>query len=152
LFDAVAALIGVRQTVNYEAQAAIELEALVDPAEEGYYEIRIENGVVDPTEMIRDLINEQRAGVSVPTLAARFHNSLAKMSLQTCVYLRDKFGIDEVVLSGGVWQNITLLAKTTTLLLENGLQVYLHRNVPANDGGLALGQGMIAAWRLQNGE
>ena len=82
-------------------------------------------------------------------IAARFHNGLAQMVTTASLRLRTETGINEVALSGGVWQNITLLGRTLSLLQNQGFQVYLHREVPANDGGLSLGQAVIAASRMR---
>jgi hydrogenase maturation protein HypF len=148
LFDAVSALVGVRQTVNYEAQAAIELEAIIDPAEEGAYHFEVNDNVVEASSMLGSLVADLRAGTIGPVLAARFHNGLAQMVLDVCSRIREAQQLNEVALSGGVWQNITLLDKTVALLQQNGFRVYLHRQVPTNDGGLALGQAVIAAYRM----
>lgn len=145
LFDAVAALIGVRQQVNYEAQAAIELEALVDPGERGAYPLDIHDNGVDPTPMVWAIVEESRAGLPNGVISARFHNGLAQLVSRACGLLRERSGVSEVALSGGVWQNVTLLARTVGSLRKNGFQVYLHRQVPPNDGGLALGQAVVAA-------
>ena len=144
LFDAISALAGVRQQVNYEAQAAIELEALADPDEVGVYPLEISDEVIDPTPLIQAAVMDLRRGLPVGKIAARFHNGLAGMVLQVCQRLRAHFGVTEVVLSGGVWQNMTLLTRAEALLGRAGFAVYVHRQVPANDGGLALGQAMIA--------
>jgi hydrogenase maturation protein HypF len=144
LFDAVSALAGVRQQVNYEAQAAIELEALADPDEVGVYPFEISDEVIDAAPLIRAVVTDLRSGLPVSKIAARFHNGLAGMVLQACRNLRAHSGVTEVVLSGGVWQNMTLLTRAEALLEQAGFAVYLHRQVPANDGGLALGQAMIA--------
>ncbi|MBK6713365.1 MAG: carbamoyltransferase HypF [Chloroflexi bacterium] len=147
LFDAVAALLGVRQTVNYEAQAAIELEALADPAETGVYPFALvaAQSVVDPGPMITAVLDDLRRKTPVPTMAARFHNGVAQMTLDVCRDLRTRYNLSEVALSGGVWQNVTLLTRTFPLLQADGFTVYLHSKVPPNDGGLALGQTAVAA-------
>lgn len=157
LFDAVAALIGVRQFVNYEAQAAIELEALVDPEENDLYPIDIPEmlssqgpGIqisqeLDPSPMFRAILSDLEDNTPIQIIAARFHNSIAQMVLQTCSYLRDWSGIETVALSGGVWQNMTLLENTYHLLIEHNFSVLIHQQAPPNDGGLALGQVAIAA-------
>jgi hydrogenase maturation protein HypF len=152
LFDAVASLIGIRQTVNYEAQAAIELEALVEEKETGVYawetgDWRLE---IDSSSLIRAIVADVRGGVSIPILAARFHNSIALMTRNVCCQLRAEFGLNEIALSGGVWQNMTLLQKTLALLHDENFVVYIHRLVPANDGGIALGQAVIAAHNAPN--
>jgi hydrogenase maturation protein HypF len=148
LFDAAAALIGVRQQVNYEAQAAIELEALVDPAETGSYPFEINDQVIEPAPLFGALLDDLRAGVKPPVLAARFHNSIAALVHQVCLQIRVQEAINEVALSGGVWQNMTLLKKTIENLQEDSFEVYIHHQVPANDGGVALGQAAIALTQL----
>lgn len=150
LFDAVAVLLGVRQTVNYEAQAAVELEALIDPGETAEYPLPLNDGRIDPGPLLAALLSDRRAGVSVPQLAARFHNSLARMVIDVCLHLRHETGLTEVALSGGVWQNKSLLQRVLALAAPSDLTVYTHTVVPANDGGLALGQAAIAAHRLRS--
>lgn len=152
LFDAVAALAGVRQTVNYEAQAAIELEALVDPAERGAYPFRLIRHIVDPLPVIAAVAADVRAATPLPIIAARFHNGVAQMVAAVCSALREASALNAVVLSGGVWQNMTLLRRTLALLADDGFAVYVHHRVPANDGGLALGQAAIAGWQLNQKE
>jgi hydrogenase maturation protein HypF len=155
LFDAAAALVGVRAVVNYEAQAAIEFEALADGRETVYYplefpiEFGARPGIVDPTPLLHAIVADLRAGLGVPQISARFHGGIAHMIVSVCLQLRDQFDIHEVALSGGVWQNMFLLALTIGFLRENGFTVYIHRQVPANDGGLALGQLMVAIARLK---
>jgi hydrogenase maturation protein HypF len=151
LFDAAAALAGVRQSVNYEAQAAIEFEALADPGETGAYAFSIREGLVELAGAIDSLVADVLAGVEVSAISARFHNGLAQMILSAASQLRSETGITQVALSGGVWQNITLLRRTLSLLQNASFQVYIHREVPPNDGGLSLGQAAIAAARMRVG-
>jgi hydrogenase maturation protein HypF len=151
LFDAAAALAGVRQKVNYEAQAAIEFEAALDPAEAGAYSFEVGQGIVNPRPALQSLLGDLRRGVSVPAVSARFHNGLAEMVGRVCSEIRAQSGLAEVALSGGVWQNMALLGLAVSRLRADGFQVHLHRQVPANDGGIALGQALIAATRLQSG-
>jgi hydrogenase maturation protein HypF len=150
LFDAAAALAGVRQKVNYEAQAAIEFESLVDQTEKGGYPFELDKSKVDLRSAFEPLIADVLTGISVNLIAARFHNGLAQLVSTACLKLGKETGINEVALSGGVWQNITLLGRTLSLLQKQGFQVYLHRKVPANDGGLSLGQAVIAATRMRD--
>ncbi|MBN2385647.1 MAG: carbamoyltransferase HypF [Anaerolineales bacterium] len=151
LFDAAAALAGVRQQVNYEAQAAIEFEAAADPHESGAYLFEIRDGLIDPRPVIAALLADVRAGESIPVVSARFHNGLAVMARQVCAALRLSCGVQAVALSGGVWQNMLLLRRSVDGLRSDGFTVHMHRQVPANDGGLALGQALVAAARLQEG-
>lgn len=145
LFDAAAALIGLRAHATYEGQAAIELEAIADPHETGCYPFEIQANTLNPLPILLSMLAEWQTGTPTPTLAARFHNSIAQMLLEACQRLRQQTGIAVVALSGGVWQNMLLLQKTLALLEQNGFTTLIHRRVPTNDGGLALGQAMIAA-------
>ncbi len=149
LFDAVAALLDVRQAVNYEAQGAIELEALADGRETGFYKMDVAGGLLDPAPMLARILQDLRAGVEKSRISARFHNSVAYAALQVCRELREKEGLHQVALSGGVWQNSLLLVSTTGLLLNDGFRVLVHRQAPANDGGLALGQALVLAASLR---
>jgi hydrogenase maturation protein HypF len=145
LFDAAAALAGVRQRVNYEAQAAIEFEAALDPMESGAYLFVIRENLVDFSEAFRGLLADISFGISIPRISARFHNGLVELSRQVCARMRSTTGIDEVALSGGVWQNMALLERTVQSLRKDGFNVLFHHQIPANDGGLSLGQAMVGA-------
>jgi hydrogenase maturation protein HypF len=144
-FDAASALIGIRQEATYEGQAAIELEALANPAETGYYEFEVGSTEFDPAPLWQQLLADWRRGLPTSTLAARFHNSLVALNVDLCQRIRQETGIRTVALSGGVWQNRFLLERTFQQLRSAGFQVLTHRRVPTNDGGLALGQAMVAA-------
>jgi len=145
LFDAVAALAGVRGKVNYEAQAAIEFEALAQPQEKRAYPFEYNGGTIKAGSMFQALIADIHSGVPISTISARFHNGLANIILEVCQAMRREFKVEEVALSGGVWQNMTLLKKTIPLLERSDFTVYIHQQVPANDGGLSLGQAVIAS-------
>jgi hydrogenase maturation protein HypF len=149
LFDAAAALAAVRQRVNYEAQAAIEFEALADGSLDEAYPFEIGTQTVRVDAAIRALLADALSRTPVSTISARFHNGVARMVADGCAKLRSETALNQVILSGGVWQNITLLGRTLSLLQEAGFQVYIHRAVPTNDGGLSLGQAAIAAQRLR---
>ncbi len=151
LFDAAAALIGVRQTVNYEAQAAIELEALMDGGETGEYAFARAGAMLDPAPMFEALVADLRAGVPASRLSARFHHAVAGMVQRMCEDLRTETGVATVALSGGVWQNLTLLGEVVPRLRRAGFTVLTHTQVPTNDGGLALGQAVVAAASRQAG-
>jgi hydrogenase maturation protein HypF len=144
LFDAVAALAGVRQEINYEAQAAIELEALTEEGVGEAYEFDL-GEQVDPAPVIRAVAADVRARVPAGVIAARFHNGLAAMVRDVCLRLREERGLNEVVLSGGVFQNVTLLGRVLPLLREAGFVVYTHRLVPPNDACISLGQAVVAS-------
>jgi hydrogenase maturation protein HypF len=151
LFDAVAALLGVCETSTYEGQPAIELENTILPADEAGMAFEMRDDVVDAAPVIAALVAGLRAGLSASVLAGRFHAAVAGMLLGVACRLRRQSGLDEVALSGGVWQNATLLRDTTRLLEQAGFRVMTHRLVPANDGGLALGQAAVAAAWLSAG-
>jgi hydrogenase maturation protein HypF len=97
---------------------------------------------------VEALAADALAGVPIGVMSARFHNGLAEVCRVACVETREKFGVNEVALSGGVWQNITLLRGALPLLENEGFKVYIHREVPTNDGGLSLGQAVIAAKQM----
>jgi len=151
LFDAVAALAGGRQKVNYEAQAAIELEAALDPTERGAYPFELQKESVDPGPAIRALLADIRAGTALPVISARFHNGLAEMVRQVCREIRRETGLSRVALSGGVWQNMALLERALGTLQAEHFEVLIHHQVPSNDGGVSLGQALVGAARLRVG-
>ncbi|MGW5643042.1 carbamoyltransferase HypF [Saccharopolyspora sp. NPDC003752] len=147
LFDAVAAILGVRDLINYEGQAAIELEQLADTTEAGEYPVSISGGPVlrvRGADLVRSVVADLRAATPLPVIAARFHNGLAAAVVDVCGRLRDSTGIGTVALSGGVFQNVLLLRRVMMLLDRNGFRTLLHSQVPANDGGISLGQAAVA--------
>lgn len=144
LFDAAASLLGIRQTISYEGQAAIELEALADPNETGFYAFdRERDEVFSPLPLIAGILEDLANQTPIPIISARFHNSLAALVLEIALRIRDDRGFSRVALSGGVWQNTSLLTSAYRRLRAAGFEVLLHRNVPPNDGGLSLGQAVI---------
>lgn len=145
LFDAVASILGIRQSVSYEAQAAIELENLCDPDEKAKYSFELSDKEINVFPMLRALVYDFRSGIGIDIIASKFHNTVAHVCLEACSQIRRNTGLSIVALSGGVWQNVILLKKTNDILLKNGFRVLIHRQVPANDGGVSLGQLMIAA-------
>jgi hydrogenase maturation protein HypF len=145
LFDAAAALMGIRQVATYEGQAAIEMEALVDEDETTRYTLELHGDEIDPVPLWNELLIDWHAGTSKSRMAARFHNGVATAMLEACQTARQRSGCQVVALSGGVWQNMTLLKHTVNLLRQAGFEVLYHKRVPTNDGGLALGQALIAA-------
>lgn len=153
LFDAAAALIGIRQTVSYEAQAAIELESIATPTDESYpfaLEILQDTPIqLDASPVFSAIVDDLQQGVSPNLIAGKFHRGVADAILKTCDLLRRKTGIHRVALSGGVFQNVLLLSLTSQALTQNGFEVLVHRAVPPNDGGVALGQAIIGAKQIQ---
>jgi hydrogenase maturation protein HypF len=152
LFDAVAALIGVCQEVNYEAQAAIELENVRDPQVTGNYPFTLVEDVIDFAPLLQAIVDDLHAGVQPAVISAKFHHSVVKMLLAGCDSIRRETGSSVVALSGGVWQNMALLNESVPALEAAGFTVLTHRQVPPNDGCIALGQAFIANQQLELSE
>jgi hydrogenase maturation protein HypF len=152
LFDAVGALCGLRAHVNYEGQAAIELEAVCDPTERDHYPISlIHDGeliVIDPRETIHLLNADIEAGVALGVVASRFHASLSAATVEALVGAASAEGMDLVVLSGGVFQNRRLLEAVMAGLHAAGLRAIAPERLPIGDGGISYGQAAIAARRM----
>jgi len=150
LFDAVSALIGVRSRISYEGQAAIELEALAELGNSSApypYPYRVQGEgcrAIDFGPMIAAICGDLAAGRGSADIARAFHQTVASAVLELCQGIREGSGNDRVVLSGGVFQNRILTEDVAKLLSGDGFDVYCHRLVPPNDGGLALGQAVIA--------
>jgi hydrogenase maturation protein HypF len=162
LFDAVAALLNVRYTVSYDGQAAIELEALAEEAKSppapifkgGSYSYRTCNHEAEPVQldfsaMFAEILTNINTGIPPSTIARRFHQTIATATTEICRQIAESAGCDRIVLSGGVFQNRLLTDMLYTDLTKNGLQVFTHRLVPPNDGGIALGQAAIAGWKTR---
>ena len=155
LFDGVAALCGVRGEVTYEAQAAMELEALAHRAPAyaggpGYPLDLVRDSdawVLDWRPLLEALLADVRAGVALPVRGLRFHVGLSRAIVALCQRLAAETGLHTVALSGGCFQNELLLTQTVQGLHEAGLEPLIHHQAPANDGGVALGQAAIGAWR-----
>lgn len=164
LFDAIAALLGLRSEVQYEGQAAIELETLAVGASfmtpscqpssttpsitiPTKHDIPM---ILDVTPLIRAIVSDIQQRVPLPQIAARFHHALAELLAQTCLGIREQSGLNEVALSGGVFQNRLLLEQLHKRLEQMAFRVYLNRRVPPNDGGLSLGQLAVAGKTLRN--
>jgi hydrogenase maturation protein HypF len=153
LFDAVSALIGIRGEIGYEAQAAIELEMVAyDEADEtDYYPFSIIEqdslNIIKLQDLFSAILYDLQSNTSKATISVKFHNTIARMTNKLCQIISHKKGISQVVLSGGVFQNRLLLRKTVGLLEANGFTVFTHKQVPCNDGGISLGQAVIANFR-----
>jgi hydrogenase maturation protein HypF len=152
LFDAVSALCGLRTAVNYEGQAAIELEAACDPHERGCYPIGLESVdgalVIDPRELVGVVCADLAAGVAPGVVASRFHAAVAAVTVDACGALAGANGTDIVVLSGGVFLNRRLLERVCAGLDERGLRVLTPERLPIGDGGISYGQAAVAAQRI----
>jgi hydrogenase maturation protein HypF len=151
LFDGVAALLGVRLDVAYEAQAAIELEHLARSAERSVrLEIGVELGVLTLGPLVRSLVAALRDGAEIDALALGFHEALADATALLVIRRAGELGTSIVGLTGGVMQNKLFVARLTRVLRRAGLEVLTHRLLPANDGGLSLGQAVVGRARLRN--
>jgi hydrogenase maturation protein HypF len=148
LFDGVAAIIGLRDRVNFEGQAAMELEMIADEQPSPLYTYRWTDDSVRqiPTApIIRDVVADISRGIAPETISGKFHRTLIRLFAELCGTLRKETGIDRVVMSGGVFLNAILLAGLHRSLKDQGFHVYAHRAVPTNDGGISLGQAVAAA-------
>lgn len=150
LFDAVASLIGLRHSINYEAQAAIELELIADPDVEDAYDFPILDSQIQIEPLLSQILKNLSHNLKKSVISAKFHNGLVKLAVETCKKIRDERGVDTAALSGGVWQNRYLLTRTKHDLENAGFQVLIHSLVPANDGGLSLGQAVIANSQIRS--
>jgi hydrogenase maturation protein HypF len=151
LCDAVAALCGVRASVSYEGQAAIELEAIAAPGERGAYAIPYSDGQLDPRPAIAEVIAELDAGVPAAIISARFHNGLADATASACAAVARAAGLSAAALAGGVFQNRLLLERVAASLDAAGLRVLTPELLPPNDGAISYGQAAIAAARTLDG-
>jgi hydrogenase maturation protein HypF len=150
LFDAVAALVGIRQQINYEAQAAVELEmAIGDSNEDEVYPFDLtrdsDSWIIGTRPLFQSILCDVSLGAPAPLISARFHNGLVAVLAKIAVLLRERTGLDRVCLSGGTFNNSYLVEHLRGRLLNDGFQVFTQNEVPSGDGGLSLGQAMIAA-------
>jgi hydrogenase maturation protein HypF len=160
LFDAVSALMNIRGEIDYEGQAAVELEmaayachceehsdeAISNDKECYPYRIIVDEGmrIVQLRDLLSAIIEDLEQGISSGRISVRFHNTIARMTDEMCRLIADETGINQVALSGGVFQNRLLLRETIKLLENSGFQVFTHRQAPCNDGGISLGQAVVA--------
>lgn len=154
LFDAVSSLIGLRHEITFEGQAAIELESLCQTGVDEQYIFEVTES--DPLEIdfrstIEGVVRNIMEGRNPAWIASRFHNTVAAAIAEVCRRIRQRDHINVICLSGGTFQNWYLLARATKLLRQDGFEVLLHSRVPPNDGGLSLGQAVIADEILQHG-
>ena len=152
LFDAVAALLGVRSEINYEGQAAIELEAACDPREQGWYPMPVHDGgeglTIDPRETILAVVADVERGAPAGAVASRFHRGLARATATACARAAAQMRCDVVVLSGGAFSNRRLLEWTTSELRAAAVRVLVPERLPPGDGGISYGQAAVAAARI----
>jgi hydrogenase maturation protein HypF len=145
LFDAAAALCGVRTEVTYEGQAAVELEAISDPSASGAYPLDVAAGMLDARVTVLAIAADVAAGVEPAIVGARFHRAVARATADACAEAAAARGLETVVLAGGVWQNRLLLELTLPLLRDAGLRALVPERLPPNDGAIAYGQAAVAA-------
>lgn len=148
MFDVAAAISGLRSLAQYDGQAAGELEAAVERVEDLYsFDIDMSGWpwVVDTRQMFREMMADADSGRSAGVIAGKFHATMALVVVDTAAALSRETGVDRVALSGGVFQNALLADRAVAGLESVGLTVYVHRRVPCNDGGIALGQAMVAS-------
>lgn len=155
LFDAVAAILGVAEENTYEGEAAISLGELamfggLAPEVVRSYPFRMTDEELDPGPVIDFVLGDLERGVDKRLIALQFHQTVAEMVAAGVRAAAQRSGLKKVVLSGGTWQNGYLLRQVKQLLAPSGLEVYQHHRVPTNDGGISLGQAVIACWRWQN--
>jgi len=145
LFDAVSALLGVRGIVNYEGQAAIELEVIAEknPSESYRFEFAV-GGIIKSEPVVKQLVEDLLNGVSAGEVSARFHLAVANLIANVARTIREERNLNRIALSGGVFQNMFLLRLVCRLLESEGFEVLIHRRVPTNDGGISFGQVAIA--------
>jgi hydrogenase maturation protein HypF len=151
----VAALCGVCAVAGYDGQAAIELEALCDPHERCRYPLELDrNGgmlEIDPRPAVAGVVADAAAGVSPGVIARRFHNGVARVTVQACAAAAAGAATETVVLSGGVFQNRRLAEAVAAGLDRRGLRVLMPERLPANDGGISYGQAAVAAHLMAAG-
>jgi hydrogenase maturation protein HypF len=155
LFDAVAALLSVASEVTFEGHAAIALEAMADGGVDERYDFEMEEGetmILDFRPVIAAMVKDLSRGRCTGEISAIFHNTLSAAIGEMCGKIGTADGVNRVCLSGGSFQNLYLLGRTVVELRRRGFGVFLHAQVPANDGGISLGQAMIANQRMREGD
>ena len=153
LFDGVAALVGLKERIAYEGQAAIELEQCLEPTKEKYqYEFREvgEKLLLSPTVIFKQVYEDVISGVTAPLISGKFHQTLVELFAEVSLYLCKLHGLKKVVCSGGVFQNVFLLENLEDRLRTLGLDVYTPELIPANDACISLGQAVVGAMSLED--
>jgi hydrogenase maturation protein HypF len=148
LFDGIAALVGLRQRVKYEGQAAMELEMAIEENGESFYPYEIRDDgphwIFTHEPIIKGVVKDLKRGLSQGRISAKFHHTLLHMLSEICLRVREKWGLNRVALSGGVFQNAFLMEGLSRTLHDQDFRVISHSKVPTNDGGISLGQAVIA--------
>lgn len=155
LFDAASSLIGINDTVTYEGQASIELEAAIEAGISDSYSFKIvkkdEEFIIEPYKILYGIIQDRLSGIRPGVISSKFHNSIINLAIEMCCLLRECYSLSEVALAGGVFQNSYLLENLDKGLQKLGFKVYNHNAIPSNDGGIALGQIAIANEKINKG-
>ena len=153
LFDALSSLLGLRDRVNYEGQAAIELETIAERtcAEHYEFEIAASGSIIKADAVIRRTVDDLLDGLPPREVSARFHLGVAHLIVTVAQSVREGQHLNRVALSGGVFQNMFLLENVCRMLRRDGFEVFTHSRVPTNDGGISLGQAAVAGARLAAG-
>jgi len=149
LFDIISSLTGTCHSISYEAQAAIELEAIADPSETGYYRFGLEMNIIQVKPMIEELLLDLQNNVSKSIISAKFHKTVIRIGIETAKIIRSETGIKHVALSGGVWQNQYLFENMLMELEHEGFIPLIHKLLPPNDACVSMGQVMISAKQLE---
>lgn len=155
LFDAMANIIGITDIVTYEGQASIELEAIseIDIEESYTYKIiKQDMYIIEPYEIFIEVLKDKKKGLSAKIITSKFQNTIVDLTVSMCEFIRQDLNINDVVLSGGVFQNCFLLTKICRKLKINNFKVYTHKDLPSNDGGISIGQIVIANELIENNQ
>jgi hydrogenase maturation protein HypF len=154
LFDAVSSILGIRSSINYQGQAAIELEMTAKEDDDEFYKFEIIRGIkthiIDPKRVIESIVNDIKEGIPKESISSKFHIGLAELIVDISDLLREETRINKVCLSGGVFQNIILRNEATKRLRKENFEVYNHKKIPPNDGGISAGQVAIAMKRFRD--
>ena len=148
------ALLGFRGKATYEAQAAIRLEMMASDEDDGTsypFPIVERDGIraVRLADIWQGMLDDLLGQVPAPAIALKFHNTMAQITASMCTRIASETGLDRVALSGGCFQNRLLFTKTVATLRDAGFEVLTHSRVPCNDGGVSLGQAIIANFTTQ---
>lgn len=156
LFDGVSALLGFNKIISFEGEAAIYLENICEKSEEDFYDCNIDyvdnKHLINTDEIIKGIIKDLKHNFNKGKIAKKFHNTIINTIIEVCSRIRDDNGINKVALSGGVFTNEIILKGVYKGLINKEFKVYIHQKIPANDGGISLGQLIIGRERLRGGK
>jgi hydrogenase maturation protein HypF len=152
LFDGVAAIVGIRNQVNFEGQAAMELEMLAADGIDTIYDFDWVSGdpiQILPAPIVYGVVQDVQNGLSVAEISIKFHKTLLALFTEICINIRQDSDLNRVVLSGGCFQNSILLSGMLHELTSRDFEVFAHQRIPTNDGGISLGQAVVAAAQIR---